>query len=252
MALRAQSLFLYDFQITDNNKYVTFVGTSGGPDLVAQLSIGFYSLSGLMTELKGALEAADPTHTYTVTADRTVNDGTENRVTISTSGAYLDLLFGTGNPSNPATLLGFTATDQTGATTYTGTSTAGVALIPALYGYTYLGPGYDQKVFGSVNVSASGVKEAVVFQIQEFISVTYKYQPQDQVDSDWIPFMRWAIQQRPFEFTPEIDSPGVFYDVTMERTEADGQALAYKMTEMLPEFPFFYSTGALRMRKRVT
>jgi hypothetical protein len=254
MALIAQSLILYGFEITDSNKYIDFKISGGGSELTGTLTLGYYSLSGLMTEVKRAMEAADTANTYTVSADRTISSGTQNRVTISTTGAFLSILFltGTHNAATFDTLLGFTHTDKTGALTYTGASTAGTAVIPTKIGYTYLGPDNSRKVFGSVNVSASGVKEAVVFQVQQFIEVNYKYESTARITSVWAPFFQWSIEQKPFDFTPEVTSPSVFYDVTLEKTSADGSGLAYKMSEMLPEFPFNFSTGLLTMRKRVS
>lgn len=252
MALTSKSLFLYGFQITDSNKYIDFKISGGGSELTAVLEVGYYSLSGLLNAIKTQMETVDTANLYTVTADRTISGGTENRITIATSGAFLSLLFGTGTHTvtSVASLIGFPATDQTGNTTYTGTATAGTALITTETGYSYLGPDFVRKIFGAVNISASGEKEALVFQIQKFIEVTFKYEPEDYVVTDWVPFFTWAIEQKPFDFTPEITSPSTIYDVTMETTQADSLALGYRITEMLPQFPFFYTTGPLKMRLR--
>lgn len=203
-----------------------------------------------MNEIVRALEAADTVNTYTVTADRTVSSGLQNRVTITTSGTYLSLLFGTGPraASTVAPLIGFTSADHTGATTYTGTSTCGTALVPAYVGYNYLSPDFYQKINGNVNVSASGVKEAVVFQIMKFLQVQFKYEAAADVVTSWEPFFQWAIQQRSFEITPEVTSPSVFYEVTLEKTSDDSKGLGFKMAEMLPNFPFNYDTGLMVFR----
>lgn len=252
MALTSRSLFLYGFEITDNNKYLDFQISGGGPELTATLDIGFYSLTGLLNAIKSKMEAADPTNLYSASADRTVNSGLENRVTISTTGGYLDLLFSSGvhTATSIASLIGFPGTDETGATSYTGTASAGTAVVSTLEGYSYLGPEFSRKVFGSVNISASGDKEALVFQIQQFLEVTFKYEPEDYVVSDWVPFFNWAIEQKPFDFTPQIEAPGTAYDVTMESTQSDSLALGYRITEMLPTHPFLYTTGPLKMRRR--
>jgi len=251
MALTEKSLFLYGFEVTKLNQNLPFRAVAFGPQLNAVLTLGFYSLTSIMAEVKRAMQAADPSNEYTVTADRTVNSGLENRVTIVTDGVYLDLLFLTGTTATSScrTLIGFSALDRTGFLTYTGNFTAGTALIPEYNGYNYLSPDFNHKVYGNVNVSASGIKEAVVFQIQKFFQVQFKYEPSAKWITEWTPFFDWAIQQRLLEFTPEISSPSVFYEGTLERTGADGKGLAIIGTEMLPQFPFNHETGLLMFRQ---
>lgn len=250
MALRNQSLFLYGFEVTENNSSIDFKIAPGGSELRATLTLGFYSLSALLTEIERALTAIDVTNTYTASVNRNINGGKENRVTLATSGTFLSLLFATGSraASTIAPLIGFPQTDQTGATTYTGTTSAGTALIPELVGYSYSDPTFDQKVFGSVNVSTSGKKEAIVWQIQMFVEVQFKYEPEAKVMTEWSDLFNWAIQQRLFEFTKDITDPNDSFEVTLETTSADGKGLGFKMKEMLPRFPFMYDTGNLKMR----
>jgi len=251
MALTSNSLFLYNFQITQYNSSLDFRAVSGGPILQATLNFGFYSLSSLMTEVVRAMAEVDPAHLYTVTADRTILGGTQNRVTIQTSYTYLDLLFATGPRASTscATILGYTATDKTGATSYTGSSSAGTTLQPDFPGYNYQPPMTLKKIFGAVNVSASGVKEAVVFKVQRFIEVQFKYEPLVKSVGEWDNFFTWAIQQREFDFTPEIASPSVFYNVTLEKTSTDPKGLGFVMKEMIAQgFPFYFDTGLLTFR----
>lgn len=251
MALSAKSLFLYNYQITAFNSSIDFRTVSMGPILQATLRLGFYSLSSLSREISRALTAADPSNEFVVTADRNILAGLENRVTIEcTSSPYLDLLFLTGPraASSVCSLIGFLQLDKTGSTSYTGSFTSGTIMIPTLVGYNYLADQFHQKQFGTVNVSASGIKEAIVFQTQRFIHVKFKYEPKAKVLSDWFPFMQWASRQRLFEFTPEITDPNTFYEVTVETTSADGKGLAFKFSEMLPEFPNHYDCGELMMR----
>ncbi len=251
MALKAQSLFLYDFEVTENNRSIDFVRQSGGPEIQATLTLGFYSLSSLATEIVRAMQEVDTLNSYTVSVDRTLVSGTENRVTIATDGIFLSLLFGTGTrvASSVALLIGFAASDRTGATSYLGIATSGTPLIPDQIGYSYLPPTLYRKINGSVNISTSGLKEAVVFQIQKFWQVNFKYEPEAKVITEWTDLMTWMIQQRRMEFTPEITSPTVFFEGTLERTTGDGKALGYIMREMLPQFPFFYETGIMLFRQ---
>jgi len=250
MALRARSLFLYGFEVTKNNSSLDFRSVNAGPVKLATLNIGFYSLTGLMKEIKRAMEAADPLNTYTVTADRTVNSGQENRVRIATSGLYLDLLFGSGPRvgSSIAPYIGFNAIDRSGGLFYIGNSSAGTPLISELVAYNYTAPTMMRNVFGAVNIAADGTKEAIVWQIQKFFSMNFKQEPEAKVITQWTEFMTWAIQQKPLEFTPEITSPTTFFDCTLESTDRDQKGLGFQMKEQLPDFPFYYQTGLLKFR----
>ena len=251
MALQGKSLFLYGFDVTANNRYIDFKISGGGSQLTATLNQGSYSLSQLLTEIVRAMQAADTANTYTATVDRTTSSGTANRVTIATTGSFLLLLFSTGThaTSSLASLIGFAATDRTGATTYTGTATAGTILITSATGYNAVKVPQKKKVFGTVNVSASGLKESLVFQLQRFFEVEFMYEPESRIETDWLPFWEWAIQQKPYDFTPDYEnSPSSFYSVTLDGTPQDSQGLAFEMSEMLPNFPFFYRTGKMKMR----
>lgn len=249
MALRSRSLFLYGFEVSAEKRYIDFI-PSGGSELTAELTDGFYTLSGLLSEAERAMEAVDINNEYGWEADRSYEDGTRNRVSFATSGGPCDLLFGSGTnaSSSIASLIGFNASDYTGLTEYTGSESAGTPLVSEREGYSYSGPDLFRKVFGSLSVSSSGVKEALTYSIQKFLEVTFKYEPEEKAISEWSPLFTYIIQQRPYEFTPEIDSPDIFYGVTLEATETDSLGMGMNMKEMLPEFPFFNSTGNLKMR----
>lgn len=250
MALKNPSSFLYGIEITTFNNAIDFQIVSMGPVLQATLNLGFYSLEDLMNEVFRAISAADPSNLYTVSADRSYAGGTQNRTTIDTTGSYLSILWNSG-PRAATTacfILGFAKVDSTGATSYTGTSSTGTILLPTLVGYNYSAPTRYKKNYGVCNVSTSGLKESLTWAIQQFIGVQFMYEPESYVDSAWQPFMDWAMQQRAFEFTPDITAPNTFYSVTLEQTTADGKGLAYEFKEMLPDFPFLYDTGMLKMR----
>lgn len=254
MALIANSLFLFNIDVTDSNKSIDFLNVSLGSEIQATLRLGFYSLTAILVEYKRAMEAADPANTYTVTADRTFNGGTENRVTILTSGSFLSILYATGtrNATSANAIIGFPNTDQTGSTTYTGTSSAGTTLIPTEIGYSFLPPQNWQKVFGSVNISASGIKETIVYDTQEFFQVEFKYEAQSRILTEWEPLWQWLMQQKLFDFTPEITAPTVFFEGTLDRSVGESKGLGYRMAEMLPNYPFKYTTGAMIFRLNET
>ena len=246
MALANPSLFLYGFQITTTNQFITF-GNAVSDSRVATIPLGYYSLTSLGQAIITALTAADPTHGYTYSVNRTVSGGLQNRFTFTSSNTYFSIYFGSGNPSNPATLLGFAAVDLTGALSYTGSGSCGTTLIPNQLGYSYLSPNRMQKNFGVLNVAASGLKEAVTFNLQSFWQVQFKYIPIATADASWLPLVQWLIQQREIEFTPDISVPTVFYVGTLE---SPNQGLQLDMTEMLPDFPNYYQTPLMKFRVR--
>lgn len=251
MALSSQSLFLYGYSVGVTNQNLDFKAASGGPVLTAQLPLGSYSLTSLLTAVATALNTADSAHTYTATADRTLMGGTQNRVTLGTSGSYLSLLFGSGPnvATSCAALIGFNPADYTGATGYTGSQTTGIALIPAYNGYNYSDGTLQSKVFGAVNVSAAGVKEAIVFNTQYFVDVEFKHESKAAATGAWAQLFQWLIDQNPFDFTPQISAPSTVYQVTLEKTAEDSKGLSYKMKEELAEgFPNYYTTGPLTFR----
>lgn len=252
MALKTKSLFLYGFAIDQFNSSLDFVAAMSGPTIMATLNTGFYSLGSLMDELVRAMNAADADNVYSYTIDRTIAGGLENRVTIATNGTYLSLLFGSGPrvASSVSPLIGFNAVDYTGATSYTSSASAGTVLITEREPYSYIGPNMTRKVQGSVNISASGLKEAIVFSIQTFLEFEVQQEPEMKVIIEWQPFIDWMIQQRLFEFTPEYNVPNTFYEVTLEKSGYDGQGLGLQMTEMLPDFPFYYKTGKMTLRQK--
>jgi hypothetical protein len=253
MALRSQSLILYNFETSSYKFAIDFQTSFGGPILQASIPYKSYTLSELLIAIKNQMQSVDPYNIYTVSAVRSYSGGTQNRVTISTSGSYLSLLFGTGPRSGTsiASLIGFAASDQTGALSYTGTLTAGTALIPAQIAYSYLSPSMVRTNSGAVNISASGLKETIIWSVQQFFQCEFKYEPELSVLTTWTPLVDWLIQQKPIEFTPEISSPTVYYKATLEGTQMDSKGLGFTFTEMLPDFPFFYRTGVLKFRMRL-
>lgn len=250
MALRSRSLFLYGFEVTENNRSVDFQAAPAGPELNATLRLGFYSLTALLAEMKFQMESVDPAdNTYTFVVDRTVSAGTQNRINISTDFTFLSINFATGSraTTSVASLIAFVG-DQTGATSYSNSASAGFTLLTEREGYNYLSPDFGRDIFGSVNISASGIKEAIVHSIQKFWQVQFKFIPEAKHISEWLPLMEWLIQQKLFEFTPEVTVPGTFFEGTLESTPASGKGLGFRHTEMLPAFPFFYDTGLMRFR----
>jgi len=250
MALRQRSLFLYGYEVTQENSSLDFKVAALGPQISATLRLGFYSLSSLMLEIKRACEEADPSSAlFTVTADRTIAGGTQNRVTIAKDGIFLTLLFATGTRvvTSVASLIGFTNTDLTGATTYTGTISSGTVFLtdPNFPGHDWRSPLYFKENKGIVNRSASGKKEAIVFQVISYFQVRFKYILEADAPA-WAALLTWLIGQRLVEFTPEVGLPNVFYQATLESTADDGKGLGFNLQEMTPGMPGLFDTGVMK------
>lgn len=106
------------FVISSTNNKIDFKESGGGGELTATITSGTYTATTLATEIKAQMESAGA-EMYTVS-----QSSSTGAFTISTGGAYLDLLFNTGtNAVNAiASSIGFAASDYTGALTYTGTT----------------------------------------------------------------------------------------------------------------------------------
>jgi hypothetical protein len=251
VALKAKSLFLYGYRIDETNNSLDFRAVLSGPELRATLTIGYYSLSSLMVEIKRAMQAVFSTNAFTVSANRTLSFGTQNRVTITTSGTYLDLLFltGTRNGTNCAAIIGFNVADYTGSTSYTGFTSSGTIVIPPFQGHDYLSPDLLRRNLGSVNISTNGEKEAIVFNIMKFWQVRFKYISVAEL-TPWVSLMTWMSLQKLIEFTPEITSPNSFYEGTIEQSSEDGKGFGYRLAEQLNVVPDLFETGLMRFRLR--
>lgn len=249
MALSALSLMNYGLEITSLNQNLDFINVSSGPVQTAIIPLGFYSSSGLAQAVALAMQSVDLVNSYTVSVNRNVLGGTQNRITIASSGTFLTLLFGSGPNliTSIGPLLGFNQMNYVGAASYTGSQSTGIPLIPEFFAYSYLDTQHMAKVFGAVNISTSGLKEAVVFQIQQFIQLTFMHEPAANLPA-WNGFFLWAIQQRPFDFIPQITVPSVSYQVTLDKTQYDSQGLGYQMSEELPDFPNLFQTGPMIYR----
>lgn len=252
MALTDLSLFLYGIEVGDPNFALDFRVVSLETPRQANIPFGTYSLTALCEQIIASMKAVAPLETFTCTIDRTAEGGKGNRITIGTTGGFLELLWGTG-PRQSVSIhptIGFGSIDRTGATSYTSTASSGIVLVPDNIGYNFSDDSKNQEVFGSLNISASGTKEAIVYSIQSFFGVQFKYILEPKWNAEWKNLFIWLIQQRLFEFTPEISSPNVILEGTLEKTSASGKGLAFIGREMLPQFPFLYDTGLLKFRKR--
>jgi hypothetical protein len=253
MALTTKSAFFYGLDVTTSNNALDF--QVGATQYAATLNIGNYTATTLCTEIVRAMQAADINNTYSATYSRIYSAGTVvSKITISSSTTSFVLLFGSGARVliSCSSLLGFAAADTASGSTFTGTSSFGTTIQPTLVGYNYLPRQATQKVVGSLNVSASGVKEAVLFSVQQFFQVEFKYEPEAKTKTEWANFLYYASLQKLIEFAEDVTTPASTIDCTLEKTDFDGKGMGFQLKEMLPEFPFLYRTGSMQFRVRPT
>ena len=250
MALTDKSLFLYNFQVTPNNCYIPFLNVNAGTEIDAIVPSGYYTLGSLATAIAAAMNVADPAKVYTCTVARNFSGNLQNRITIATSGSFLSLLWSSSPlaASSITSLINFGSSNNTGALTYTNSTTSGTALQTSWYGFNYQPPSLNLRTIGSVNIASDGTKEVVWWSVQQFINVEFKYETQAFVLANWQPMMAWMAQGRPFEFTPVYSTPGTVYSCTLEKSPGGSNGLGFLMREMVPEFPLLYTTGALEFR----
>lgn len=251
-----RALFIYGFDIDNNNKYINFKTSSMGAQLTGTMTVGNYTCTEFLAEIKRVMELADGVNKYTIAIDRSINSGTSNTVAITTNGSYLTLLFGTGSNSanSPRLILGFDQADYIGGLSYAGTINAGTILYPDFPTYDYLGPDDYITNDGTKNVSASGIKETLVFAQMQFLQGSWKYITDFNSNTQltqWRKFLKYGSRQLKFEFTPSTaEDSSLFYQVTIETTASDGNGMGYKLNQMLGQNLYrFYDTGLIKMRK---
>lgn len=237
----------YGVEVTANNSSIDFKISGGGSQLNATLRVGLYSLSSLKTEVQRAMTAADATNTYTVTINRTTSGGTQNRITIATSGAYLSILFSTGTraASSAATLLGFSG-DKTGNTTYTGTATAGTILLPTYPPQEHqpLGSIYDARRV--VNDSTSGRIETVSFTTFRNFTFRFKWILEDSDEyTGFQNIVQWMLRGGPVEFVSDITD-----DTTLAVGIPINLRTPVELNRMVPGFYDYFETPTFTFREQ--
>ena len=255
MSISTRSLFYYGFDVTQDNQYLNF--DEGGPELTAQIDIGSYSFTDILTEVQTGLNNQGAL-TYTVTLNRTTRS-----VTISATGTFSLLISSGSNASTSIfSTLGFTGADLTGAATYTGAA-AGSIYQTQFPLQNYVPIGYlKEKIFSKVNESSSGRIETVSFGTRQFIEGNNEYitnitQPNNGPVysnatgiSDALAFLSFAIDKKPLEFMPDVADPSTFEKVILESSRQSQQGTGFLLEEMVDRnLAGYYRTGLLRFRK---
>lgn len=254
MQLQTHSKFYYGFKITTSNRFIDF---NDGSVKLATLKVGTYNSQQLANEIAKQLNAISSLD-FTVTFNRT-----NRKFTIATTSTF-SLLFGTGVNINqsPASLLGYSATDKTGASTYTSENTGGYQYATQFFIQSYKDTSINRKAIdGVVNKSASGVVEVVKFGNERFMEGELLFITNIQQEtgsiirtnesglSDYIQFIEYATEKQTIEFMKDESDPNTFQSLVLESTESDQKGLDYDVIELYDRgLANYYRSGKLTFR----
>lgn len=255
--ITTRSSFLYDFTISETNKYIDFK-EGAGTEITAELETGNFSLGDLLLNIKTAMEFVGGL-TYNVTANRSTRI-----VTIAPTTSTMNLLAATGvNAANGVwTTIGFALSDSGDVTTKSGSTAIGTVYTPQYLLQDYVGQ-EDNRMLrdATVNKSASGLVQVHSFGTDRFFEFNIKF-----VTDIWQPstgpitnnksgvndlrsFMQFCIQKKTFEFRPDKDTPATFYKCVLESTPADSKGTGYKLQEQFSKNLIgYYETGVIKLR----
>lgn len=253
MALSTFSKFWFGHTVDATNYAVDF--DEGGAELQADIAYGNYSPTEYLVAVKTALDAAGAL-TYTVSLNRSTR-----KITISsTSNFTLRANTGTRGSVSAWDMLGYTtASNKTGASTYTATNETGDEYKPqAIMDQHIASENWLEKNDAVVNESSSGIIQVVYFgdvsYIQGNIRLSNDYtssQSQIETQANGVAnlraFMNYAISKSKFEFMPDRSTPSTYYKCILESTEKSKNGIAYQLKEIKNAAGYF-ETGKLVMR----
>ncbi len=257
MGLKTKAKFYFGHVIDETNKNLDF--NEGGSNLLAELRPGDYSLQEFVIEIARALTDASETGDYTATVDRA-----SRKITVTGPSPFsLLVLTGDGRGASPWALIGFTLdSDKAGASEYTGENPSGEAFVPQflLQKYTPFEDN-EQAAGASVSTSSSGVVEVVSFGLVRFMECEITNQTNNDVGNsgDWESdpqglenlrnFMRAITKKSRIEFMPNRDDSETYFICILESCPGYKDGTGFKLKELKPQLPDFYSSGLLQFRE---
>lgn len=248
------SKFYYGYTITEDNYLLDF--SEGGGELTAELAIGSYTPTEFSVVVKTALDTAGE-FTYFVTFDRATR-----KFEIEAEDTF-SLLLSSGSHAEdgPWELMGFTGSDRSGFSHYTGDSASGSVWAPQFKLQDYV-PSSDlqQAVDATINKSASGRVEVVKFGTEKFIEMNVRFITDIAQDGTVLKtdesgvanarsFLQFAVTKSPFEFMPDVSDANTYETVILESTPESATGVGYRLREMYDKgLPGYYETGKLKLR----
>lgn len=254
MSLTTFSVFYYGHKITDDNYLIDIDEGSG--EINVELPIGSYTLTTFVDVLESALNDFG-TLTYSVTLDRNTRE-----ITISASASF-DLLVSTGSSVGTSawSIIGFSGSDRTGASTYTGNISSGSAYFPQYILQDHVSSdNYKKAVMSTVNESASGELEIVRFGTVRGVQFDIKYATDIPMDgkliknnpagvNDLNSFMDYVTDGNKIEFMEDESDRNTFQTLIIDSTPQSKDGIEYKLKELYDKgLPNFFETGTLQFR----
>lgn len=254
MALKTFSRFYYGHIVTDENRFIDF--DEGGGEITAELTPGYYSPTEYANEVRRALETTGA-NTYTVTFNRS-----NSHITISSTVTF-SLLLGSGSHigQSAASLLGFSASDLTGLSSYESNLISGSIYEPQFILQSFVDKDDNESLIdATVNKTSQGNVEVVRFGNENFIELNIKFITNLVMDNVYIKtnpnglsdaqnFMKYVITKGRVEFVKDISDVDNFYTLQIEKTPEDQNGVKYKLKEQVTKgIPDVYETGVLTFR----
>jgi hypothetical protein len=253
--ITTESAFYYDFEITESNKFISF--NEGGGEIIAELRVGKYTLTGAVNETVRAMNDAG-------SLIYTGSMGRNNRIVTISASANFSLLGAT--MTNTLTVLfdlGFINIDYSGANTYDGNSGIGSVYRPQFRLQSYVDFDHNQQAVDStVNISANGQVELVRFGVVKLMECNIDFATDiDQGYGGYIRtdgsgvsnlknFMEYLVNKGPIEFIPDIQNPGTYKNCVLESTPESKDGVNFKLKEKFSSGLIgYYSTGLLTFRE---
>lgn len=253
MSLSTFSIFYYDFDITDDERFISF--NEGSGEIIAELEVGSYTATDLAIQIADAMNGIG-SNTYFCEFKRTTRS-----FEISSSGPNFSLLVQTGTSGQSAfPVIGFTGADRTGANLYEG-GVAGDFYEPQFVLQDHIAKeNYQKLADASINKTANGRIEVVKFGLEKFIQANIRFVTNRPTDGiiiknnptgveDLQRFMQFATQKKPFEFMADIDNRALFDTLILESTTFERNGTGYQLKELYDRgLPLIYETGILTFR----
>ena len=254
MAIDTFSKFYYGHTVDRDNRFINF--DEGGGELSAEIAVNSYTLSEFIVAIQTALNGVG-TLNYVVTVDRST------RLITIAGDSNFTLLAGTGSQIGQSvfSLMGFSANDLSGNSSYTGDSGSGFEYRPQFRLHNYVDSStFEQGINTVINKTSEGDVEIVTFGRENFFEMDIKYITNNQGDNkvilnnptglaDAISFMQDITQKRRFEFMKDVDDPDTFSKVILESTPGFSQGTGFKLKERFQDnLRDYYDTGLLKLR----
>lgn len=255
MALAIHSLFYYGHKVDSTNNKIS-LKDGAGPELIAEIPVGSYTLSKYIDVVNAALNAASALD-WTYALNRITR-----KVTFTTSGPA-SLLFATGSTlsQSAAPLLGFNAVDKLNLTSFVADFGSGSSYSPQFPLQEYRPKNQNKRLINPVvSKSANGDKVSIqAFGIERLIKFNIKnvtnypgyglLRNNPQAVEELETFMDYIVEKNPIEFMEDEANQSSFDKVYLQSTPQDQEGTYYELKEYWDQnLPGFFESGLLTFK----